>query len=184
MRNFLTLVALLLSSTGIFVSLAREELRCRIGLSSSECSPSLAQPQTPNPIVESGQGIGGGQRSDSPETAATNRGSISATIEEIRDKVTPTEPTTTLEQIPPQTAIANPLSSDKQGEGITAPDRQAEAEVKQTDATVFGGAGQKKATPVSAPIAPPASKTAEDNNAIQVIPAEGSAIPVTPATQE
>ena len=33
MKHFLSLLALTLSVTGIFVSLAREELRCRLGLS-------------------------------------------------------------------------------------------------------------------------------------------------------
>jgi hypothetical protein len=41
MRNFVTVVALMVSTTGIFVSLAREELRCKFGLSSEACQPSV-----------------------------------------------------------------------------------------------------------------------------------------------
>ncbi len=41
MRNLITVVALIVSITGIFVSLAREELRCRLGLQSSECRSSI-----------------------------------------------------------------------------------------------------------------------------------------------
>ncbi|MEB3312358.1 MAG: hypothetical protein VKJ02_19200 [Snowella sp.] len=37
MRNVITVVALMVSIIGIFVSLAREELRCRLGLQSAEC---------------------------------------------------------------------------------------------------------------------------------------------------
>ena len=40
MRNFVTVIALMVSTTGIFVSLAREELRCKFGLSSEACQPS------------------------------------------------------------------------------------------------------------------------------------------------
>jgi hypothetical protein len=41
MRNFVTVIALMVSTTGIFVSLAREELRCKFGLSSEDCQPSV-----------------------------------------------------------------------------------------------------------------------------------------------
>ncbi len=41
MRNFVTVIALMVSTTGIFVSLAREELRCKFGLSSEACQPSV-----------------------------------------------------------------------------------------------------------------------------------------------
>jgi hypothetical protein len=37
MRNLLTLVALLVSVSGIAVSLAREEVRCYLGLESVKC---------------------------------------------------------------------------------------------------------------------------------------------------
>jgi len=40
MRNFVTVIALMVSTTGIFVSLAREELRCKLGLSAEACQPS------------------------------------------------------------------------------------------------------------------------------------------------
>jgi hypothetical protein len=40
MRNFVTVIALMVSMAGIFVSLAREELRCKLGLSAESCHPS------------------------------------------------------------------------------------------------------------------------------------------------
>jgi len=40
MRNFVTFIALMVSMAGIFVSLAREELRCKLGLSAEACQPS------------------------------------------------------------------------------------------------------------------------------------------------
>jgi hypothetical protein len=41
MRNVVTVIALMVSMAGIFVSLAREELRCKFGLSSEACQPSV-----------------------------------------------------------------------------------------------------------------------------------------------
>ncbi len=41
MKNFVTVIALMVSTTGIFVSLAREELRCRLGLSPETCQSSV-----------------------------------------------------------------------------------------------------------------------------------------------
>lgn len=43
MRNLLTVTALLISMTGIVVSLAREELRCKLGLQSGECTVSVEE---------------------------------------------------------------------------------------------------------------------------------------------
>jgi len=40
MRNFVTVIALMVSMAGIFVSLAREELRCKLGISAAACQPS------------------------------------------------------------------------------------------------------------------------------------------------
>lgn len=47
MKNTLTLFALMISVSGIVVSLAREEVRCYLGLSSTSCPP------TPNNSVSS-----------------------------------------------------------------------------------------------------------------------------------
>jgi len=51
MRNVVTVIALMVSMTGIFVSLAREELRCKLGLSAQACQPSAEKlkelPQNP-----------------------------------------------------------------------------------------------------------------------------------------
>ena len=40
MRNFVTVIALMVSMAGVFVYLAREELRCKLGLSAESCHPS------------------------------------------------------------------------------------------------------------------------------------------------
>lgn len=40
MKNVVTVIALMVSMAGIFVSLAREELRCKLGLSAEACQPS------------------------------------------------------------------------------------------------------------------------------------------------
>jgi hypothetical protein len=52
MRNFVTVIALMVSMAGIFVSLAREELRCKLGLSAESCHPSAEKLQElpKNPI--------------------------------------------------------------------------------------------------------------------------------------
>ncbi|ACK72478.1 conserved hypothetical protein [Gloeothece citriformis PCC 7424] len=51
MKNLMTVVALMISVTGVGVSLAREEVRCYLGLSSSACHStpeSLSSPQKAN----------------------------------------------------------------------------------------------------------------------------------------
>lgn len=55
MRNFVTVIALMVSTTGIFVSLAREELRCKFGLSSEACQPSAEnlKKSPKNPVNDS-----------------------------------------------------------------------------------------------------------------------------------
>lgn len=47
MRNTIAMLALLISISGIFVSLAREELRCKLGLNSLDCSSTSAR-KAPN----------------------------------------------------------------------------------------------------------------------------------------
>ena len=55
MRNFVTVIALMVSMTGIFVSLAREELRCKLGLSEEACQPSAEnfKKSPKNPVNDS-----------------------------------------------------------------------------------------------------------------------------------
>lgn len=59
MRDLLTLVALIVSSAGVIVSLTREEVRCYLGLPSTACqtssreaSPSLPQHPQASPRLE------------------------------------------------------------------------------------------------------------------------------------
>ena len=55
MRNFVTVIALMVSMAGIFVSLAREELRCKLGLSGEACQPSAEnfKKSPKNPVNDS-----------------------------------------------------------------------------------------------------------------------------------
>ncbi|WLT39181.1 hypothetical protein NON20_05950 [Synechocystis sp. B12] len=73
MRNALTIFALLLSSTGIFVSLAREELRCRVGLSSTECPPAIAQPENNAPQDSGAQLVNSELRPIIPSEAKSDK---------------------------------------------------------------------------------------------------------------
>ncbi len=49
-KYFLSMTALMVSVAGIGVSLAREEFRCYLGLSSPECNPSAIKSISPMPI--------------------------------------------------------------------------------------------------------------------------------------
>ncbi|AIE74801.1 MULTISPECIES: hypothetical protein [unclassified Synechocystis] len=184
MRNVLTVFALLLSGTGIFVSLAREELRCRVGLSSTECPPAIAQPENATPQDNAARLVNSSllpnasarDKSDkigvpSPETAKVVETEASQQIEE---NILPIETTTSSEQSAPVENSTPPLHSP-----LGAPIEQ-----KAVDTAIINNPAPKKALPGADPIAPPASKNPAEDNLIQVIPAEGTAIPVAPMPQE
>jgi len=179
MRNFLTVLALLLSGTGIFVSLAREELRCRVGLSSAACAPAIAQPD-PNfspgdrinmvrsPINPSGNEKSVKVGNSSPETAKV-----------IETEQTPENILPSVESVSPET--------DKAEENVVAPVNNPlgnPSERKAVDTAAINNPAPKKDLPSGDPIAPPAAKNPAENNLIPVIPAEGVAIPVAPTEQE
>ncbi|MFM1841590.1 MAG: hypothetical protein RLZZ490_321 [Cyanobacteriota bacterium] len=194
MRNVLTLVALLLSSTGIFVSLAREELRCRLGLSSTECmateqpaSPSqettitgdrqvnlqpeernTAQPHPPSPI---------------PSTAK-----LMETVDQLRETVlpksdpdNPAQDTTTAPIAP---AAPPRVDSAPQEDPQPSPEIPLTTKENGVDTAILGDPEPPPPLADAAPIAPPAQKNPDRGNTIPVIPAQGVAIPVTPPDQE
>lgn len=53
MKSMLTLLALVISVTGVFVSIAREELRCYMGLDAISCqsNPDTVKEESPSPEV-------------------------------------------------------------------------------------------------------------------------------------
>lgn len=51
-KYFFSMTALMISVAGIGVSLAREEFRCYLGLSSAECNPSAIKSTSPMPIEQ------------------------------------------------------------------------------------------------------------------------------------
>ncbi len=181
MRNALTIFALLLSSTGIFVSLAREELRCRVGLSSTECPPAIAQPENNAPQDGGAQLVNSGLRPITPtgEKSDKTPGPAAETA-----KVLETEATEIIEEnlvpagenfgVPSPDAAAQPSSSPLHSPLGTP------MEQKAVDTAIVGSPAPKKALPSEAPIAPPASKNPAEDHLIPVIPAEGVAIPVAP----
>jgi hypothetical protein len=184
MRNALTVFALLLSSTGIFVSLAREELRCRIGLSSTECSPAIAQPENSPPSNHGIKSVGSSAEASrsygAKLTNAASPGPETAKVIEnsgqTLDNITPSEESVTTEgkkdtDQSPASSVNSPLG---------APMEQKPA----LDTAAIGSPIPQKGLPSADPIAPPAAKNPAENNLIPVIPAEGVAIPVAPANQE
>ncbi|MFN9174348.1 MAG: hypothetical protein ACK58N_07505 [Synechocystis sp.] len=186
MRNVLTLVALLLSSTGIFVSLAREELRCRLGLSSTEC---VATEQGPNATNESNisadpqvnqqnKGLDGAQpdlKSPVPSTAK-----LMETVDQLREKMTPpsgSEPS--VEEAPPST----PPQTDSPAQE-SPPNIPITSKENAVDTAIMGEPAPPSPSADGAPIAPPAEKNQSNPHTIPVIPAQGVTIPVTPPAQE
>ena len=186
MRNLLTLMALLLSSTGIFVSLAREELRCRLGLSSSECmsadrqfNPVNGSRISADPQANSSKkGLNATQpdrKSPIPSTAK-----LMETVDQLRETMTPkADPEAPSENTAP-IAPAAPAQADSN----LQPDIPVTSKESAVDAAIIGEPSPSKAIPDVAPIAPPAEKNHSNPHAIPVIPAQGVAIPVTPPTQE
>ncbi|UOO11212.1 MULTISPECIES: hypothetical protein [unclassified Synechocystis] len=181
MRNALTIFALLLSSTGIFVSLAREELRCRVGLSSTECPPAIAQPENNAPQDSGAQLVNSELRPIIPSEAKSDKNPNPAAE---TAKVLETEATEIIEEN---------LVPVGENAGIPSPDASAQPsspplhsplgnpmEQKIVDTAIISNPAPKKALPTEAPIAPPASKNPAEDNLIPVIPAEGVAIPVAP----
>lgn len=191
MRNMLTLMALMISSTGIFVTLAREELRCRLGFSSTECP---VTDQAPLP-TESGQGVADPPTSShphpetvhypDPQSPSPNRDTFREAADHLREKVTskldveetnssslPQSPT---QQTPADGAIAAPNST---------PHIPVTSRENAVDTAILGQPAPPKPVPDIAPIAPPAAKNSSNPYAIPVTPAQGIAIPVTPPHQE
>ncbi|MBE9175206.1 hypothetical protein IQ225_07600 [Synechocystis salina LEGE 06155] len=181
MRNTLTIFALLLSSAGIFVSLAREELRCRVGLSSTECPPAIAQPQNNAPQDGGSQLVNSGlhpitptaEKSDKTpgagaETAKVLETETPGAVDEnlLPPGENPGDPSANPTEIPSAPPLHSPLG--------------APMEQKAVDTAIISNPDPKKALPSEAPIAPPASKNPAEDNLIPVIPAEGVAIPVAP----
>lgn len=121
MKNLITVIALLLSMTGIFVSLAREELRCRLGLSSNECKPA-SLPVTPEPSYVPPQLSKPFSPSPSPEPKPEPSPESTPVIEisptpmptpeiEIQPSATPTPEITPLEEAIPIPVIPPPSPS-------------------------------------------------------------------------
>jgi hypothetical protein len=87
MKNLLTLIALFVSTSGILISLAREEVRCYLGLESLKC---------------------GASRQESPQRVSPSP----ARVEQVRVKETPLPASQPLEVIPaPETeqSVSIPL---------------------------------------------------------------------------
>lgn len=184
MRNALTVFALLLSGIGIFVSLAREELRCRVGLSSEVCSPAIAKPNTDSPSDDGMKFVNSpaevspdnGEKSSKVADQAPETAKVIETLEQIQENIIPsgesnaTEGKSEAEQTP-----TSPVSSP-----IGSPMEQKPA----VDTAAISNPIPQKSLLNADPIAPPAAKNPAENNLIPVIPAEGVAIPVAPANQE
>jgi hypothetical protein len=179
MRNALTVFALFLSGTGIFVSLAREELRCRVGLSSEVCSPAIAQPDNSFP---SGQGTRlvnspDGGAIDEKSTKIVNSPPETAKVlepsEQTQENILPLGETATTEEKGEAEESSVPAANSPLG----APMEQKPA----VDTAAISDPIPQKSFPSADPIAPPSAKNPAEDNLIPVIPAEGVAIPIAPA---
>ena len=180
MRNFLTIFALLLSGTGIFVSLAREELRCRMGLSSEVCSPAIAQPDNSFPSDDGTKFVNSpgkeGEKSTQVANPAPETAKVIEPSEQTQENIFPPAENTITEGKGEVESSAVPSANSPLG----APMEQKPA----VDTAAISNPSPQKSFLSADPIAPPAAKNPTENNLIPVIPAEGVAIPVAPAKQE
>ncbi|WP_353673480.1 hypothetical protein [Synechocystis sp. LKSZ1] len=109
MKNTLTVVALLLSITGIFVSLAREELRCRLGLAEA-CTSVPSQPIFPGPSLEPSRKPELGELKPEPSPPSSE----ATTPSEIPSPLSSPEST--------PTPVVEPLPSPSPIEALPAPE--------------------------------------------------------------
>ncbi|MFM8295264.1 MAG: hypothetical protein ACKN9E_12055 [Microcystaceae cyanobacterium] len=175
MRNLLTVTALLISVTGIVVSLAREELRCQLGLQSAECagrvereqpSAATAQEATPERVTTRGN--------RNPAQMLIEK---LPTAEQVRNVITPDSPEATQGQkaiqkptepkaLPPVGEETQPIAPPAQ-EKITPEPSQETA--KTPSETISETPGQSSVEPSTQPSAP---AIAPDGQPIPVIPPE------------
>jgi len=187
MRNLLTLAALLLSTTGIFVSLAREELRCRLGLSSTACVATDQAPVNPDGSRVSADSQGTSPTHDrngaqpDPQSSLPSTAKLMETMDQLREKVTPqADPGAA----PEETAPPAQPGSQSQDSPPAMPNVPMTSRENAVDTAIIGDPAPPKTVLDTAPIAPPAEKVESYAQPISVTPAQGTAIPVTPPDQE
>jgi len=101
MKNFVTLLALIVSVSGIVVSLAREEVRCFVGLNAETCqSKHNGSSESPRFGGSEPTGLTQGERDrKSPETNAMEKtlnslkDNVEQSLPSAQDKTTSKEPT-------------------------------------------------------------------------------------------
>lgn len=80
LRDVVTTCALLVSVIGIGVSLAREEMRCYLGLQSSKCPPSQIKSASPSSELETNQAT---QKTQRPSESNQDTKSLTKTIKPL-----------------------------------------------------------------------------------------------------
>lgn len=190
----LTIAALLLSTTGIFVSLAREELRCRLGLSSSEClsaQPQEVSPANPQLVAApstNSQTTAQGTNDTQPEVKSPipSTAKLMETVDRLRETMTPsaTENTETPDSAPNAAKDGSTPTEPASASQPESPPIPMTSKENAVDAAIMGDPSPAKPEPETEPIAPPAAKNEDTSQHIPVVPAQGVAIPVTPPAQE
>ena len=185
MRNFFTLVALLLSGTGIFVSLAREELRCHLGLNSPAClTQEIDSP--PSSAKKTRDDSPTATDSESPSTVQIpGAKQLQETVEAVRETVTEkTQNADTPDENEPLEISSPPAEGKSPSQTKPSTNLPLTSQEQKVNTAAINEAAPKKAEP-EAPIAPPAQKNESAKNVIPVTPAEGQPIPViAPPDQE
>ncbi len=193
MKNWLTILALMLSSTGIFVSIAREELRCRLGLSSMACALPITQmqpesnknaspepadiPSTPNQsAVSETEHDKSGQPLPGTAQLVETMEQVKATISSSPELSLPDTPTAETSTNLAPTTINSPSSKSKKV--------PLNAQETALDTAIINEPAPKKVEQRTNPIAPPALKNSRQNKMIPVTPVDGQPIPIIAPLQE
>ncbi len=184
MRNLLTVTALLISVTGIFVSLAREELRCQLGLQSAECAGRVEQLQPSSSTATAQEPTQELKKTESPRHPGQMLMEKLPTAEQVRNIIAPSSTETTSGQkaiqkptrtepktLPPVGEETPPIAPPAQ-EKMPAETSQETAQTSpETASNAPAELSPSGATQPSA-IQPSAPPLAPDGQPIPVIPPE------------
>lgn len=111
MRDFITVTALLVSLSGIAVSLAREEVRCYIGLNAEPCQ--VQQPESPDSNRQEASSVGRDSDRKSSDIIPNSTEPSTSSVEKSLNKNDPDNlpPTSQDATVVPETPTTQPLTA-------------------------------------------------------------------------
>ncbi|WP_013321531.1 hypothetical protein [Gloeothece verrucosa] len=171
MKNFLTVFALMVSVSGIAVSLAREEVRCYLGLSSSACHSTDESHLSPRKIHFSESD----RRSSSPRESSTQK----RETQQHHEQTPENEPLSRVEETQHNKEVkdATPSASSNSSQEVTLTDPSPKVEepptaapevtAKPTEPTKEVSASSSEAQPLTHSVELEVIPPPEDHNSTQ-----------------